>query len=253
MARIISISNHKGGVGKTTTTACLGAGLASKGYKVLMVDLDAQANLTASFYTPDVQEQLTRTIYDAMVEKANLPIFQLNENLHICPSSLNLSQLEFQLVQAYSRESILKKLLAPLVDHFDFILLDCPPALGLMTINAFVASTEVFIPLVAETLPVKGLKVMDDFLSMVKEDLNPSLDITGIIITRWEGRNLNKILEDSLVEHYGDKVFKTKIRTNIAISETTYVSQDIFEYDNNSNGAKDYSELIKEVLAMKIN
>lgn len=171
MARIISISNHKGGVGKTTTTACLGAGLASKGYKVLMVDLDAQANLTASFYTPDVQEQLTRTIYDAMVEKANLPIFQLNENLHICPSSLNLSQLEFQLVQAYSRESILKKLLAPLVEHFDFILLDCPPALGLMTINAFVASTEVFIPLVAETLPVKGLKVMDDFLSMVRRIL----------------------------------------------------------------------------------
>lgn len=245
MAKIIAISNHKGGVGKTTSVASIGSILSSKGYKVLMVDLDAQSNLTTSL-TADEPE---RTIYNSLKEQRNLPIVELRENLHLIPSSLELAGIELELSGVMSREFILKDLLEPLSETYDYILLDTPPSLGLIAVNSFVASSELFIPLTAEALPFKGLNMILNIVSMVQKRLNPQLSLSGIIITRWAGRKLNKMVEEALREKYGDKVFQTKIRENISLAEAPLTGKDIIAYAPTSNGAKDYLELTEEILS----
>lgn len=245
MAKIIAISNHKGGVGKTTSVASIGSILSSKGYKVLMVDLDAQSNLTTSL-TADEPE---RTIYNALKEQRNLPIVELRENLHLIPSSLELAGIELELSGVMSREFILKDLLESLSETYDYILLDTPPSLGLIAVNSFVASSELFIPLTAEALPFKGLNMILNIVSMVQKRLNPKLSLSGIIITRWAGRKLNKMVEEALREKYGDKVFQTKIRENISLAEAPLTGKDIIAYAPTSNGAKDYLELTEEILS----
>jgi chromosome partitioning protein len=245
MSRILAIANHKGGVGKTTAVASIGAALANKGYKVLLVDLDAQANLTASLPYPEDG----RTIYHALLDRKQLPITKVRDNLYLCPSSLDLAGVELQLSGAMSREFILKDLLEPVAGSYDFILLDCPPSLGLIAVNAFVASTDVIVPLTAEALPAKGLTMLEDVLGMVKKRLNPTLSLTGIVLSRWAGRKLNKVVEATLRDRYGDIVFETKIRENIAIAEAPLSKEDIFSYNSESNGAKDYGALTDEILS----
>ena len=245
MSRIIAIANHKGGVGKTTAVASIGAALANKGYKVLLVDLDAQANLTASLPYPEDG----RTIYHALLDRKQLPITKVRDNLYLCPSSLDLAGVELQLSGAMSREFILKDLLEPVAGSYDFILLDCPPSLGLIAVNAFVASTDVIVPLTAEALPAKGLTMLEDVLGMVKKRLNPTLSLTGIVLSRWAGRKLNKVVEATLRDRYGDIVFETKIRENIAIAEAPLSKEDIYTYSRESNGAKDYEALTAELLS----
>ena len=245
MSRIIAIANHKGGVGKTTAVASIGAALANRGYKVLLVDLDAQANLTASLPYPEDG----RTIYHALRDREQLPIIQVRENLDLCPSSLDLAGVELQLSGVMSREFILKDLLEPVSASYDYILLDCPPSLGLIAVNAFVASTDVIIPLTAEALPYKGLTMINEVLDMVKKRLNPTLSLTGIVLSRWAGRKLNKMVEESLRANYGAIVFDTKIRENIAIAEAPLSKEDIFSYNSESNGAKDYGALTDELLS----
>lgn len=245
MSRIIAIANHKGGVGKTTAVASIGAALANKGYKVLLVDLDAQANLTASLPIPEDG----RTIYNALQERKQLPINRVRDNLDLCPSSLDLAGIELQLSGAMSREFILKDLLEPVAASYDYILLDCPPSLGLIAVNAFVAATDVIVPLTAEALPAKGLTMLEDVLGMVKKRLNPTLSLTGIVLSRWAGRKLNKVVEATLRDRYGDIVFETKIRENIAIAEAPLSKEDIFSYNSESNGAKDYGALTDEILS----
>lgn len=245
MSRIIAIANHKGGVGKTTAVASIGAALAAKGYKVLLVDLDAQANLTASLSTA---EDEGRTLYNALRDRQDLPIVEVTDNLSLSPSSLDLAGVELELSGMMSREFILKDLLEPVAGIYDFILLDCPPSLGLIAVNAFVAATDVIVPLTAEALPYKGLTMLRDVLGMVQRRLNPSLRLTGIVLSRWAGRKLNKVVEASLRENYGDIVFETKIRENIAIAEAPLSKVDIFTYNPDSNGAKDYAALTDELL-----
>jgi chromosome partitioning protein len=245
MSRIIAIANHKGGVGKTTAVASIGAALAAKGYKVLLVDLDAQANLTASLSTA---EDEGRTLYNALRDRQDLPIVEVTDNLSLSPSSLDLAGVELELSGMMSREFILKDLLEPVAGIYDFILLDCPPSLGLIAVNAFVAATDVIVPLTAEALPYKGLAMLRDVLGMVQRRLNPSLRLTGIVLSRWAGRKLNKVVEASLRENYGDIVFETKIRENIAIAEAPLSKVDIFTYNPDSNGAKDYAALTDELL-----
>ena len=245
MSRIIAIANHKGGVGKTTAVASIGAALANRGYKVLLVDLDAQANLTASLPYPEDG----RTIYHALRDREQLPIIQVRGNLDLCPSSLDLAGVELQLSGVMSREFILKDLLEPVSASYDYILLDCPPSLGLIAVNAFVASTDVIIPLTAEALPYKGLTMINEVLDMVKKRLNPTLSLTGIVLSRWAGRKLNKMVEESLRANYGAVVFDTKIRENIAIAEAPLSKEDIFSYNSESNGAKDYGALTDELLS----
>lgn len=243
--RIISVANHKGGVGKTTTVASIGATLAARGYKTLLVDLDAQSNLTTSL----TQSEPQRTIYNALKERSDLPLLALRENLWLTPSSLELAGIELELSSTMSREFVLKDLIEPIAKDFDVILLDTPPSLGLISINALVASTDLLIPLTAEALPFKGLKMITDIVEMVKHRLNPDLSLSGIIITRWAGRKLNKMVEEALRENFGETVFRTKIRENISIAEAPLTRRDVASYAPNSNGAQDYAALADEILS----
>lgn len=245
--RIIAIANHKGGVGKTTTVANLGSILSKKGFRVLLVDLDAQANLTTSLATTFEGA----TIYEALTGKVDtLPIIELSDNLHLVPASLTLAMVDVELSTAIARESILLEVMenAGVADKYDFVLLDCPPSLGLITLNAFTASTDIIIPLVSEVLPFKGLTMINDFINMVSRKLNPQVHITGILITRWEGSKLSKGIEEKLRSAVGDLVFKSRIRKNIRLAEAPLESQSILDYDKNCNGAKDYLLFSEEFL-----
>ena len=246
--KIISTANHKGGVGKTTTVASLGSILSQKGYRVLLIDLDAQANLTSSL----VANYEGQTIYEALTGKTEtLPEVKVSDNLHLVPASLTLAMIDVELSTAIARESILTDVLvkAEVGERYDIVLLDCPPSLGLITLNAFTASTDIIIPLVSEVLPFKGLTMINSFISMVKQKLNPRAHITGILITRWEGSNLSKGIEAKLRSTVGDLVFQTKIRKNVRLAEAPLESRNIIDYDKNCNGARDYQAFAEEFLA----
>lgn len=243
--KIVSIANHKGGVGKTTTTACLSSILASQGYRVLAIDLDAQSNLTSSL----TREEPSQTIYEAMTGRTNtLPVIQLTENLHLVPASLSLAMIDVELSTAIAREQILRDLIVRQCNGlYDYIFMDCPPALGLTTLNAFTASTDIIIPLVAEVLPFKGLTMIKNFISMVQNRLNPQLRITGILLTRWENSKISKEIEERLRNALGTLVFQTKIRKNVRLAEAPLESTDIVSYAPKSNGAADYSAFTQEL------
>lgn len=244
-SKIICIANHKGGVGKTSTTASVGSILASRGYRVLVIDLDAQANLTVSL----LKEEQEESIYYALTGKEeSLPIVPVTPSLSIVPSSLQLATAEMELTAAISRERILAGLLEPVKKQYDFILIDCPPSLGLLTLNAFTASKEIIIPLVAEVLPFKGLTMINRFTQQVKSRLNPSVHIFGILLTRWESTNLSKQIEQGLRTELGDKIFETKIRKNITIAEAPLECKNITDYAPKSNGAADYRAFTDELL-----
>lgn len=245
MARIIAISNHKGGVGKTTTTASLGAVLAEMGYRVLIVDLDAQSNLTSSLLAqiPD------RTLYNALTERKDLPVIQIKERLFLTPSTLDLAGVELELASSFGRETILRDLLQEQEEKFDYILLDCPPSLGLISVNAIVASTEVYVPLTAEALPYKGMEMLTHFLDLLQKNLHKNTEISGIILTRLQrNKNLTKVVEEDIRQTYGDKVFKTAIRENVAVAEAPISQSSIIDYAPRSNGAEDYRRLAEEVV-----
>ena len=225
-SRIISVANHKGGVGKTTTVASVGSILASKGKTVLMIDLDAQANLSSSLLKGEPDE----TIYPALLGKCDLPVIPIGESLFLVPASLQLAMADLELASTMARERILEGLLEKVKDKFDYILIDCPPSLGLLTLNAFTASTDIIIPLVAEVLPFKGLTMINNFIKMVNRRLN---SIKGV----------EKQLRDSL----GDIVFKTKIRKNVSLAEAPYEAKDIVSYAPKSNGAQDYISFTNEL------
>ncbi len=245
--RIIAVANHKGGVGKTTTVANLGSILSKKGFRVLLVDLDAQSNLTTSL----AASFEGATIYEALTGKVEtLPAIEITDNLHLVPASLTLAMVDVELSTAIARESILADVMekAGVSDKYDFVLLDCPPSLGLITLNAFTASTDIIIPLVSEVLPFKGLTMINDFINMVSRKLNPQAHITGILITRWEGSKLSKGIEEKLRDAAGDLVFNSRIRKNIRLAEAPLESQSIWDYDKNCNGAKDYLLFSEEFL-----
>ena len=241
MKRIISVANHKGGVGKTTSVSSLGVSLSDMGRRVLLVDLDPQGNLTDSLSVP----HSGRTIYESLREGRDLPQVQIRERLWVCPSSIDLVSMDLELSSLPRREYRLRELLSPL--DYDYILLDCPPSLGLLTINALSASGEVLIPLTPEALPAKGLGTLLDIVRKVEEGLNPDLHLGGVLITRYNRRKINKIVEEYLRETFGDLVFKTKIRENVDISESPLQGKDIFSYSPRSIGAEDYRSLALEV------
>lgn len=244
MGKVIAVANHKGGVAKTTSVACLGAILSDMGKKVLMVDLDAQANLTGSYLAQEPEE----TIYAALKGGSLPPVVNLRERLDIVPASLELAGVELELSGRMSREFILRDILEPMGGKYDFILLDCPPSLGLVTINALTAADFLMIPLTAEALPTKGLTMLLDILGMVQKRLNKGLALGGILITRWERSNLSAMVEAALRDSFGNIVFKTKIRKNISLAEAPLNSMDILEYAPTSNGAKDYRALAEEII-----
>ena len=243
MRQIISIVNHKGGVGKTTSVSSLGVALARMGKRVLLVDLDAQGNLTDTLTkTPG-----DRSIYDSLRTLETLPVVNIREGLDLCPSSIALVSMDLELADKKEREYRLSRLLQGL--DYEYILLDCPPSLGLLTINALTASSKVIIPLTPEALPAKGLGTLLDIIERTKETLNPGLSLGGILITRYNRRKINRLVEETLRETFGDSVFKTKIRENVDISESPLQCKDIYSYSPDSIGAKDYESLALEVVA----
>ena len=247
MAKIIAIANNKGGVGKSTTTANLGAALALKGQRVLVVDTDPQANLTAALLDID-EKTIEVSIYDAMSGSATLPIHHVLPNLDIVPADIALAAAEIDLVSRRAREFVLKKLLSPVVGNYDFVLIDCAPSLGLITLNVLSMADSVLIPLTGEALPMRGLAMLDNYISDVVADLNPALHVGGVVVTRFNNRKLNTVVLSTIAERYGDKVLKSRIRENISIAEAPLAHCSIFEYAPDSNGAADYMALATEIL-----
>ncbi len=244
-AKIISFANHKGGVGKTTTTASVGSILASKGFKVLLIDLDAQANLTYSMkQLPDVYQ----SIYNILVSKETPKPYNVSKTLDLIPSSQELAMVDIQLSSVIARERVLSRVLSPIKDAYDFILIDCPPSLGVLTLNACTFATDIIIPLVAEVLPFKGLAMINEFISNVREYLNPEAHVSGVLITRWEKTKLTSGIEQELRSSWGELIFKTKIRKNVTIAEAPLESSNIVEYAPKSNGAADYLSFTDELL-----
>ena len=244
MGKIISISNHKGGVGKTTTAINLGAGLSRLGKKVLLVDIDPQANLTQSLGKTDQG----RTIYGALRGDYDLPEIKIAKNLYLTPSSLDLTGAEVELEGKAGRYK-LKRLIDPLRGSYDFILIDTPPSLGLLTINALTASQEIIIPLQAQYLALQGLTKLIEIIEKVNKRLNKDLKLGGVFITQYDSRKiLNRDVDKAIREHFKDMVFKTKIRDNIALAEAPSKGVDIFTYQAKSYGAEDYLALSKEII-----
>ncbi len=248
MTRIISISNHKGGVAKTTSAVNIGAGIANLGKNVLMIDMDPQANLTVSFGISNPET----TIYDALRGVSELKPIKIYKNLDVIPSTLDLSGAEMELSSEAGREFILKELLDPIKEKYDYIIIDCPPSLGLLTINAFTASEEVFIPIQPHYLAIKGLTKILEVVNKIKKRINRKIEITGVFVTLFDKRKvLHKDVYETIESYFGDRVFRARIRENIALAEAPSNGLDIFRYAPDCNGAFDYGRLAKEVIEME--
>jgi chromosome partitioning protein len=248
MKKIISIINHKGGVGKTTSTANIGAGLCRLGKKVLLIDLDPQANLTINFgINPQEQEE---TIYDALIGKCTLPVIHKENNPDIAPSTLDLSVVEMELNNEPGRESILRRLIERLKFQYDYVLIDCPPSLGLLTLNALSASESVIIPVELSNFSLVGMTKLFEVIAKVKERINPDLDEYHILVTRTDKRQaVHRELSEYLREKYPNRIFATEIRSNVKILESQIKRTDIFTFDDRSKAAADYLKVCVELIA----
>src|SRR4051794_18075267 len=247
LARVIAFANQKGGVAKTTTTLNLGVALKEKGNKVLVVDLDPQGNLTMSQgWNPD---EIERSMFDVLVHKLPIEeIIRVNE-VDVAVSSIDLAGAELALSSMIGRERALEKAFVSVKPKYDYILIDTPPSLGLLTINALVASNGVIVPVQCEYLSLRGLVQLENTLSMIRENLNPDVEIQGILPTMFDKRLLHsKEAVDILKENFGDLVFKTKIRKTVRYAEAPVKGQSVLGYDPTGDAADLYRELAKEVL-----
>lgn len=245
MGMIISLLNHKGGVGKTTSAINIGAGLVEMGKKVLLVDLDPQANLTLSLGIP----RQKATIYENIKGEAELAPYTVKPGMDVITSSLDLSGAEMEMINEAGREYILRELFEPVTEQYDFVIIDCPPSLGLLTLNALTCSRLVFIPLQTEFLALQGLAKIKQVIDKVRFRLNKDLEIGGVIPTMYDARKvLNRDVVDTILKFFGEKVFKTYIRDTVALAEAPAQRQDIFSYSPRSAGAEDYLNLSREIL-----
>src|SRR4051794_14281295 len=257
---IISLAIQKGGSGKTTTAINLAAALQAKGKRVLLIDADPQSNLTQSLgILSDPEKNLFTEIKKEMEGKtANLEevLIITVSGLHLVPASIELAGAELELVSVYGREQLLSWMLKPLEEKYDFIFIDCPPAIGMLTVNALVASRFVLMPLQAEFLPLKGVRgFMHHFNNVVKikRKLGLEIDILGFVLIKYdEHKKMNRQVCQQLEEEFGSKVFQTHIRTNIQLAKAQEAGLDIFSFDKHSHGATDYLQLSHEFLS-KIN
>jgi chromosome partitioning protein len=245
MSKVISISNHKGGVGKTTSAINIGAGLNKLKKRVLLIDLDPQANLSQSLGLIEPE----RNIYGALRGEYKLQPIEILKGLDVIPSTLDLSGAEIEMSGEAGREYILRELIEPIRASYDFILIDSPPSLGLLTINSFTASDEILIPLQAQYLALQGLTKLIEVVDKIKRRLNKELEIGGVFITQYDKRKvLNRDVAETIKTHFKDEVFETMIRDNIALAEAPANGLDIFRYNPKSYGAEDYLSLSKEIL-----
>ena len=252
MTKILSFANHKGGVAKSTSTANIGAALAQNGQRVLLIDLDPQANLSLGFGVKNSE----KGVYGALLGRFSLHDTKLNikKGLDLIPSSLSLCGAEIELSSESGREFILKELLDPIKNDYDYVLIDCPPSLGLLTLNALTAANEVYIPMQAQFLAMQGVSALTEVISKIQMRLNPKLKIGGVFLTQFDNRKiLNRDTGISIENFFKSKVFKTRIRDNVALAECPAAGKDIFTYAPKSAGAADYMALTKELLARSNN
>ncbi len=250
LGKIISIANQKGGVGKTTTSVNLSTLLAKRGKKVLLIDADPQGNATSGV---GMDKNVELSVYDMLIsdEVESKDIIQKTEikNLYICPSNINLAGAEVELVSMMSREYRMKEKLEQIKSDFDYIIIDCPPSLGLITLNSFTASNSVLIPVQCEYYALEGLGQLINTINLVKKHLNTELEIEGALLTMYDIRtNLSNQVVKEVNKYFENKVYKTVIPRNVKLSEAPSYGMPISIYDPRSKGAKSYDKLVKEFL-----
>ncbi|WP_300409188.1 AAA family ATPase [Lagierella sp.] len=249
--KTISIFNQKGGVGKTTTVVNLSCGLGLKGKKVLVIDLDPQGNTSSGLGIN--KNELSSTVYDLFVGESkstrDLILETSSKNVDIIPSNIDLSGVEIELINLDEREFFVRKALESVKADYDFIIIDCPPSLGLLSINALVASDSVIIPIQSEYYALEGLSLIIETINLVKKSLNKSLEIEGVLITMYDGRNnLSSEVEREVKRYFKDKVFNSVIPRNVRLAEAPSFGESIFTYDKNSLGAAAFKDLTKEII-----
>ncbi len=250
MGKVIAIANQKGGVGKTTTAVNLSACLGKRGKKTLLIDIDPQGNTTSGLgVDPRGVEQ---SVYDCIINDTPMEEVIIKtefENLWICPANINLAGAELELVAKPNREYVLKQSIAQIKDKFDFIFIDCPPSLGLITLNSFAATDTVLVPIQCEYYALEGLSQLTNTIKMVKKALNPDIALEGVLLTMFDARtNLSIQVVDEVKKFFRDKVFGTIIPRNVRLSEAPSFGQPVIEYDKHSKGAECYYDLADEVI-----
>jgi chromosome partitioning protein len=250
MSVVIVIANQKGGVGKTTTTINLGAALAELGRRTLLVDMDPQSALSGAMGLGT--DDLDRTIYNALVD-SRVPIQDIIQtvrpNLDVAPSNIDLAAAEVELVSAIGREYILKEIIAPIRNEYDYILIDAPPSLGLLTVNALTAADQVIIPLQCEYLALRGMRFLLETIEKVKTKLNPQLEIRGILGTMYNTRTIHaQEVVAEIRSLFGDKVFDIVVKSSIRFAEAPLAHQPILEYDPKHDGASAYRQLAEVIV-----
>lgn len=248
--RSIALTNQKGGVGKTTSAANLGACLSLLGQRVLLIDIDPQANLSVHFGVDVYTDELS--VYSMMIGEATVDqvIRRTSlKQLDLIPSNINLAGAEIELVGVVGRETILKEAVQPVIGNYDYVLIDCPPSLGLLTLNALTTVREVFIPLQTEFFALQGMSKLMETIRLVRRRLNPDLQVTGIIACMYDGRTrLAQEVKANISEYFPDRLFKSVIHKNIKLAESPSHGKPISAYDRSSRGHKDYMALAREVI-----
>ena len=249
MGRIIALVNQKGGVGKSTTAVNLGAALAVYGHRVLVVDSDPQGNTTTGFGID--KSSLSRDVYNVLMQEAvvdDVVVKTEIDNLTLVPATINLAGAEIELVSGLSRETRLRQAITPIADRYDFVLIDCPPSLGLLTINALTAAQEIVIPVQAEYYALEGLSQLTAVVRRVREALNPELHVSGVLVTMFDGRTrLALEVLDELEKFFPQQMFKTQIPRNVRLSEAPSFGKPVILFDVKSRGAQAYLSLAKEM------
>lgn len=250
MGRVIAVANQKGGVGKTTTAVNVSAWLARLGKRALLIDADPQGNSTSGLGID--KKGLSTSVYDALID--DLPLREVVVStsipgLDLAPSNIDLAGAEIELVSQISREAKLKKSVAPEAERYDYILIDCPPSLGLLTVNALVAAETVLVPIQCEYYALEGVSQLLSTVNLVKNSLNPSLSLEGVVLTMFDARtNLSIQVVDEVKKHFRGKVFRSIVPRNVRLSEAPSHGVPIFVYDPKSRGAEVYEELAREVI-----